>query len=205
MSADEERVVGALASIGVSIGSVFDLLSMHGVLDKKAIRLLLDLLPEISDQRTKEGIVRALTTIDARGTGVIAVLIGELHKLGPHFEPSSQSLGWALGNAISVISRLRDQSNFKELVELVEDRRLGTARQMLTEAIAKTRHPDAATTLLNCLADEQLTGHAIFALGQLRAVEAQGAIEPYLNHKNKWFRKEARRALAKIDKVAGAE
>ncbi len=73
------------------------------------------------------------------------------------------------------------------------------ARQMITEALVRTKHPRAAEVLIDVLSDEILTGHAIHALGQLKSRKARDYIEKFRGHPNRWIRKEAKRALKKID------
>jgi len=49
------------------------------------------------------------------------------------------------------------------------------------------------------LEDEDVAGHAVIALGNLRAKQARGKIEALLRHKKAWIRGEAGKALRKID------
>jgi HEAT repeat protein len=60
--------------------------------------------------------------------------------------------------------------------------------------------PRAGEALRGLLADDRVAGHAIIALGKLKARDAAPEIEPFLRHETAWVRKEAQRALKKIDK-----
>jgi HEAT repeat protein len=51
------------------------------------------------------------------------------------------------------------------------------------------------------LKDEEVAGHALIAIGKLKADKAKSYIKPFLEHPKSWVRKEAKRALAKIDKA----
>jgi YD repeat-containing protein len=57
--------------------------------------------------------------------------------------------------------------------------------------------------LMTLLADEQVAGHAVMALGDLRAVKAIASIERFLGHSKQWVRAEARKALGKIARTEG--
>lgn len=65
----------------------------------------------------------------------------------------------------------------------------------------KLKDPRAANVLMNLLADEEVVGYAVMALGKLRVKAARSRIEPLLNHPKPWGRKEAKKALAHIDKA----
>jgi len=53
---------------------------------------------------------------------------------------------------------------------------------------------------IEALGDEDLQGHAIRALGNLRSIQAKSAIEKFSSSSNAWLRKEAQTALNKIQK-----
>ncbi|MGH9243237.1 MAG: HEAT repeat domain-containing protein [Acidimicrobiales bacterium] len=64
------------------------------------------------------------------------------------------------------------------------------------------KDPKAVDVLIGLLDDPDVEGHAVVALGNLRAESARDRIEPLLEHPKTWIRQEAKRALAKIDKAA---
>jgi HEAT repeat protein len=107
-------------------------------------------------------------------------------------------LKWAIGNALCIVA---DDSVFQDVVALARDERHGQAREMVVEALANRRYPQAVDVLCELLADEEVAGHALVALGKLKAACARPQIEPFLNHSEGWVRKEAKRALAKIDRA----
>jgi HEAT repeat protein len=60
------------------------------------------------------------------------------------------------------------------------------------------KNPAAVTCLMELLGDDVVCGHAVMALGNLRAKPASERITPFLNHPKEWIRQEARKALASI-------
>ena len=194
---DQHRVASALKEIGIDVDNIWDLINSRSSYPK-AIPVLIRLLSDVSDGKTKEGIVRALSIKDARGVAAPA-LIDEFKKLDLS-NPNWSSLGWAIGNALSLVV-VPGEDIFEELVQLTRDGRLGAARQMLPESLVRTKDPRAAGVLLDLLSEEELTGHVIYALGQMKSEKARRHIEGYVNDARPWIRKEAKRALGKIDKA----
>lgn len=195
VSRDEKTVLDALREIGISVAGVWDLVNSRNSY-AKAIPVLTRLLSEVRDARVKEAIARALTVRQARGVAARA-LASELRKLVEEGQEEQATLGWAIGNALAEVVTPKDEL-FDELSSLLRKRELGIARQMLTEALVKTKDPRALQVLVEILSDENLTGHALFALGKLGSPEAVPVVEQYLSHPNSWVRKEARKALTKL-------
>ena len=69
-------------------------------------------------------------------------------------------------------------------------------------ALGSMQNPLAVDLLIQLLDDEELAGHAIMRLGQLIAKRSRPHIEGFLSHPKAWVRREAKRALAKIDRAA---
>lgn len=192
---EDKRVAAYLnAEANLHINSVFDLVNSKARY-QDAIPALIKCLGMVSDNWIKEGIVRALTVKEARGKADKA-LVSEFRSL-----PTEQEyfcLKWAIGNALSVVAT---DAVFDELVELVRDKRHGRAREMLAVAIGNMKNPAAADVLIELLGDEEVAGHAIMALGKLKAEKARPYIERFLDHPKAWVRREAKKALAKLDKA----
>ena len=72
---------------------------------------------------------------------------------------------------------------------------------MIAIALARSKDPRTVEVLVNLLKNDEIPGHAIIALGKVKAAEARPFIERYLTHTHAWVRTEARRALAKIDRA----
>jgi len=194
---DEQRVTAALLEAGVRVRSLWDLTKTPHT-DRAAVTVLVQLLPEDLHWRVKEGIVRALTTKEARGIAA-KPLIQEFLRANIKDEPGKTELyKWAIGNALSEVA---DDAVFEDLANIVRDERHGKAREMVAVALGKVKHPGAVDVLVSLLKDGQVPGHALIALGMLRPEKARASIIPYLNHEMPWIRSEAKRALAKIDKA----
>ena len=190
---DSERVASALRELGIQVDSVWDLVNT-GASYRSAIPVLLELLPSVTDRRAKEGIVRALSVRNA-GKPVAEALIAEMRTC-----VEDETVGWAIGNALSIVVAPSD-GLFDELAELSLEESLGAARQMLADALIKTKDPRAFDVLIKLLSQEDMTGHALFALGALKSPRAEPHIRGFLEHSNRWIRKEAKRALTKIEKA----
>lgn len=160
---------------------------------KDAIPILLHWLPRLSHVAVKEEIVRALTDKQAKPVAA-AILIEEFRRA----DRSWQSYKWAIGNALLVVA---DESTRQDIIELVKDRRHGRAREMLAVALGNIR--DAPVdVLIDLLNDDEIAGHALMALGKLRAQKARPHIQRFLRASQTWIRNEAKRALAKLDKAS---
>ena len=188
---DDLIVVKALQKVGIEVQSVYDLVNTSQSYEA-AIPVLLKLLPKVKEEVIKEGIVRSLTVKEARCLAS-RPLLNEF-KLAAL---SQVNLKWAIGNALSVVA---DDDVFEELVELAKDKTHGQAREMLMLALANMKNPQAVDVLIEFLKDDEVAGHVIMALGQLKAAKAQKAIEAFLGHQKTWIRKEASKALLKIKK-----
>jgi hypothetical protein len=159
-----------------------------------AIPILISWLPKPDAFDVKESIVRTLSVPWARGIAT-KPLLEEFYKA----PVEASSLRWAIGNAMEAIA---DPSAADEILKIVADPSNGSARQMFVLALGKLRHHQAVPVLLTLLKQEEVAGHAVNALGKLKATEARDAIEGMVKHPQPWVRKEAKAALAKISKVA---
>lgn len=194
---EDQRVVAELRRVGVKVDTVYDLVNSKGSY-RNAIPVLAHLLPTIGDPRIKEGAVRALAVREAAGNeAVVQALLAEFRAIDVAADPSSQMLKWAIANTLSVVAR---DSVLGEIAALARDGSHGKAREMLTEALGNMTDPAAVDVLLELLRDDEVAGHALVALGKLKAQRARTAIEPFLDHPKPWVRKEAERALAKIQR-----
>jgi len=161
---------------------------------RTAIPILLSWLGRTQNLDLKDGIVRALSVKWARPSA-IGPLIEEYRRAPPYQQTNYK---WVVGNALSVVA---DDSVFDEVVELVRDPGHGRAREMLAVALGNMKNPRAVDVLVELLGDEEVAGHALMALGKLKAKQARPRVERFLTHPKTWVRTEAKRALAKIDKA----
>jgi HEAT repeat protein len=105
-------------------------------------------------------------------------------------------LRWAIGNALSVVAS--DQIA-DDMLRLATDRQYGRAREMVVVGLGKLRDPRAKEVLLDLLGDEEVAGHAVMAIGKLRVKAARPPLQRLLNHPKTWVRREAKKAIARID------
>jgi hypothetical protein len=160
---------------------------------RDAIPILLQWLPRVTHVGVKEVIVRAVTVKWAKPVAA-PILIQEFLRAD---DSDMSGLKWAIGNALEVVA---DDSVYDSLVDIIQDKKHGSDRQMVVEALGNMKNPTAVDVLISVLDDEDVTGHAIVALGRLRAkaAKAKPYIEQLLEHPKAWVRSEAKRALAKI-------
>jgi HEAT repeat protein len=195
---ETELIVERLhADAGIRVSSIYDLVNSSENY-AQAVPALLELLPAVTDRRLKEGIVRALTIKEAAGPSAASALLDEFKRLPP--DPQWELVKWAIGNALSVVAT--DEA-LDDLTAFVQDKRHGKSREMLAVALGNMRdeRDRAIDVLRRLLTDDQVSGHAVIALGNLHAREARADIEPFREHPNRWVRKEAEKALKKIDKA----
>jgi HEAT repeat protein len=120
-----------------------------------AAPVLVDWLPRVKTPLVKERIVRSLTGEKAATPLALEPLVAEFRRANDH------GLKWAIGNALATLA---DGSIADELVELARDRRHGSSREMLMDALARTKDERALDALVELVDDADVAGHAISAL-----------------------------------------
>jgi len=153
--------------------------------------LLLEWLPQVQDPYIKETLVRALSVPSAKPFAA-PVLIEEFRKT----EPSQTFLKLAIGNALSVVA---DDGVCDDIIELAQERKHGKARQLIVLALGNMKDPRAAKAAMQLLNDEVVAGHAVMALGMLKAKSSRSSLMPFLQHRRAWIRREAQKAIQRID------
>lgn len=200
-STDFAHVQDVLGRSGFRIKDLNDLVRLTDDLPG-AVPVIAPLVMEDLHFHVLDGIVRALTVKQAAGAPA-RLLLERYIAIGPHdLESREGSLQWAIANALSVAA---DASVYPLLVEVMTNRAFGRTREMFALALARTKEPSAADVLIELLKDPDVSGHAVMALGRLKAVQARRPIEPFLEDDRAWVRRQARQALAKIDKAAQSE
>jgi HEAT repeat protein len=192
-AAGEAPILAELATAGFPSRSLSDL-RHSGARYRDAVPVLLHWLTQVSDPKVKEEIVRALSVPWAK-PGATKPLIDQFRLVDAAVDPNGMGLRWVIGNALEV---LFDDAEFAEFVELVEDRRYGMARQMVVLSLGKSKRPEAVDVLIGLIHDLDVDGHAVKALGKLRAPAARTVLEAKLDDPRAWVRSEARKALAKL-------
>jgi len=125
--AEEKPILADLSLAGYRLNSVWDLVNSSASYHA-AIPVLCKHLRVSYHPRILEGIVRALTVRESRGTAGREIL-DELKRRGN--EPPSE-LRWALANALTVAA---DMAMTDEIQLLVADARFEDVRERLTQAL----------------------------------------------------------------------
>jgi HEAT repeat protein len=187
-----EPLLRDLTSAGFPVESLGDL-RRSGKAYGGAVPVLLNWLPRISDRGLKEDVIRTLSVPWAKPNAA-PYLIEEFKKLNA---PEDSAVRWAIANALEVVA---DDDVYGDIVVLATEKKYGKAREMLVVALGNMRNPGAVAVLLELLDDDEVVGHAVMALANLKAREAHKRIEQLLTHPKAWVRRESKKALAKLKK-----
>lgn len=190
---DSLPVLADLEKAGYKLNWISDLYQQEAPYTD-AIPILLSWLPRIDNKDIKETIVRALS-VPWTPPSAAALLIEEFKRVQ---DSTDIRLRWAIGNALSVIA---DDNAFTGVAALAQDKQYGRTREMVALALGNMKDPRAVDVLIGLLDDDEVAGYALIALGKLRAKKARDKIETFLTHPKAWVRKEAQRALKKIDRT----
>jgi len=193
--AEATLILRELSKVGFQAENIGDLYRKTENIEhlSDATPILLRWLPKVEYPELKEDIVRALATKYAKP--IAAAPLIEEYKKTPN---SEGSLKWAIGNSLAVVA---DDSVFEAIVGLATDRTHAGNRDMVVVALGNMKRPEAVDVLIKLLADEEVAGHALVALRKLGAKKARPVIEPFLKHPKTWVRNEAKRTIAKLDKL----
>jgi len=192
----ELPLVEALNDAGVSVKSVWDLVNSKEPYPR-AIPVLTEYLTHPYPLRIREGIARALA-VKSAGEAAYAKLVNVFKSLFDSTDTAQQGFKWALGNAISIVAT---KNHFDEVVELIRDKHHGATRDMMVLRLPSLDRQRAIDVLIESLADDEIAGHAVMALGRLKSQKARTHLERVLaHHPQPWVQKEAGKALARLGK-----
>jgi len=188
---EHQKLTDELSEVGIEIGSVWDLVNTRARYPKAIPILLRHLKLDYSD-KAKEGIIRSLTVIEAKGKAT-DVLIVEYKKTP--FE--KENFRWVIGNAIC--KTITDDS-MEKVIEIVKDKKNGMSREMFILALGKTKkyREKAISTLMGLTHDGDVMPYAIEALTKLKAIEAKKRILELTDNPDKDIRKKVKKFLDKI-------
>jgi HEAT repeat protein len=191
MAIDSNRIKSELAKVGVSINSVYDLVNTNQPYPS-AVPVLLNLLKVgIEDVGTREGVIRALAVKEAVGKAS-SILLAEYDKV-----PRSQMmLRWAIGNTIYTTIT---EADVESIVPIVMDKENGISRQMFVAALGKVKSAKAEDVLITLLDDDDVASHSLEALGRIKSSKAKDKIAALTTHPRALIRREALKALKKIE------
>jgi hypothetical protein len=125
----------------------------------RAAPILTEWLPRVRTPAAKEAIARSLSAEATADGSAARALVNEFREAPLTTEWDGAR--WAYANALSTIA---DADVAGDLIELLRDRRYGSARQMLCEALRRTKDPRAPDVLIEVIRDPDIGGHAIDAL-----------------------------------------
>lgn len=186
-----------LRAAGWDVSSIWDLVNTDRRYPE-AIPILINWLDRLEDadvdgrMKVREGVVRALSSREARPAAVPA-LIRAMKSTDAH---DNQMFGWAVGNALSVTA---DESFYDDIVDLLHDTALGIGRQMLVYPVGRSSREDATHVLIGLLDDHEISGHAIDALARRRDPASKSSLERFTTDSRPWVRRSAARGLTKME------
>ncbi len=192
-----------LTEVGIEIESAHDLYLLSNDKDRSriqvAIPVLINLLPDLETSRLKREVAESLATKDCADAAA-PPLLAELTKLRQELKeqrPYAGPLAWGIANALADTAT---ESTYEGIVEILRDQIYGRSREMLPYALAriKQRREQTIAVLIDILEDEDVTAHAIDALGRMKATEALPYIRNYLNSEKYLIKKEAKKAVNKL-------
>jgi HEAT repeat protein len=209
--ADEEQVRSALRTAGIA-DEDFGFFASRDIPEagirpprfdfEAAAPVLVECLPRARTALVKERIVRSLTGEKAATPLALKPLVTEFRRADEH------GLKWAIGNALATLA---DHSIADDLVDLATDRRHGRAREMLMDALARTKDERALDVLVTLVDDEEVAGHAISALrslGPKSSLQYLSRARPALVRQasggaTPLARRQAKAALERLDQSGG--
>jgi len=156
-------LLDALEAAGVETADFgrFGISSHHTFDFARAAPIIVDWLPRIADPNVKEAMVRSLAgQRAARGEGARR-LLAEFNR--PEYA-SQVGLCWAIA---STLATLAGPSDADAIIDILQESRHGTARQMLCDALVRTRDHRRVGVLLDLIDDDDVAGHAISALRRI--------------------------------------
>jgi HEAT repeat protein len=126
----------------------------------RAAPILVKWLPKMDSPAVVESIARSLRG-EREATGEGARQLIAAYRRMPDSESGAR---WAIADALSTLVGPADAD---DVITLLRNRVSGVARQMLCDALTRTRDPRAPDVLIELIDDDEVNGHAILALRRL--------------------------------------
>jgi HEAT repeat protein len=172
---------------------------------ERAAPILVKWLPRMDSPAVVESIARSLRgQREAKGEGARQLVAA--YRRMPDSELGTK---WAIGDSLSTLAGPGDAD---DVIALLRDRSSGVARQMLCDALTRTRDPRAPDVLIGLIDDDDVNGHAILALrrlGRWRTVPFPDLSQPKLvavldrPRAGDFAKSQARKALATLNQPDG--
>lgn len=202
MGASVESLLRELANVGEPVQSLSDLVNTRRAYPAAVPVLLrwldtLDARDLTKPSREVDMAVRALTVPAARGKAARKLI--ELFKVVG--DPSGTGTRWSIGNALGIVA---EEAVSDDLIALAKEQSYGPARQMVVLGLGRFATERVELALIGLLEDDEVAGYAAMALGRIRSQRAVPTISRLLDHPKPWVRKEANKALVKIQSQSSA-
>jgi HEAT repeat protein len=111
-----------------------------------------------------------------------------------------KTLRWTIGSALY---EMASDEVVGDLLKLAGASSYGEARQMIVLGLGKvSARPPVVRLLVALLSDDDVIGHAVIALGKLRASSARAEIAALSRHPKSWIRREVKKALERIGRAS---
>jgi hypothetical protein len=168
--------------------------------------LLVEWLPRMRQPVEKEILARSLTGTKTAARAASRAILDEFRRA----PLDDQTTKWAYANALATLA---DADLADELIELLRDSRHGDSREMLCDALKRTKDPRAPDVLIALIDDDDVAGHAIFALrsyGPKSALPHLSRARPKLSAvlarptASVFARRQARKALERVASAGSA-
>lgn len=189
-AAIERPIMDDLEQFGIDAESTEEMTSRYAPLSPQIVQVLLDWLPRIAEDRIKESLIRALGAAKEPFDGKPLV--------DCFLRDSSETLRWPIANTMSLA---RPYGISAWLMEAVNNRLFGSAREMLVIALARLVPAEQALPILMSVLDE-LPGHVAMALGEIGGPAELSVLKSRVEDIEgpKWRRAEMLKAIRRIEK-----
>lgn len=176
------------SKLDIQIKEYYELLNMRKEL-KSCIQIIIEYIYIFNASNYKDAMVQLL---NSKGFNEATAILLNLYN-----DKSNNVDKWNIGATLYSIQDKRFENNY---IKIIKDKENGTSRQMIVILLGKLKCEKSIPVLIELLKDDDVNGHAIMALGYFKDEKLIQYIEPFLNHKQLWIRKEAEKAIRKISK-----
>jgi uncharacterized protein YjgD (DUF1641 family) len=189
-------LISEVNKTGRSIKTIDDLIKM-GPEDKDLIPIIFKHIETIDDEVDKGYLIRCLSV---KGFSEISTKL-----LNEFYTAKTDNYRWIIGNAIYLIE---DKSIVDELLQIVIQKKYERSRQMIVNGLGRFKTEKVKKVLIDLLDDDDVRGHALYALGTMKDKSLIPIIVPFTEFakfsdktRNTYIKREAKNAIKKLEKV----